>query len=88
MATAFSLHRSLRELTPMLMPNAAVPLTVFTLDYCIRYPAASVTDVAARELATVERSIDEDDLVYESRFDRLIDQDQVAPEPSLLRQQR
>ena len=32
---------------------AAVPLTVFTLDYCIRYPACSVTDVAARELATV-----------------------------------
>lgn len=76
----------------MLTPHAccvypAVPLTVFTLDYCIRYPAASVTDVAARELATVERSIDEDDLVYESRFDRLIDQDQAAPEPSLLRQQ-
>ena len=67
--------------------HPAVPLTVFTLDYCIRYPAASVTDVAARELATVERSIDEDDLVYESRFDRLIDQDQATPEPSLLRQQ-
>ena len=33
--------------------SAAVPLTVFTLDYCIRYPACSVTDVAARELATV-----------------------------------
>ncbi|KAK9826469.1 hypothetical protein WJX81_002640 [Elliptochloris bilobata] len=31
----------------------AVPMTVFTLDYCIRYPACSVTDVAARELATV-----------------------------------
>ena len=30
-----------------------MPLTVFTLDYCIRYPACSVTDVAARELATV-----------------------------------
>ena len=44
-----------------------MPLTVFTLDYCIRYPAASVTDVAARELATVERSLDEDDVAYESR---------------------
>ena len=48
--------------------DAAVPLTVFTLDYCIRYPAASVTDVAARELATVERSLDEDDVAYESRW--------------------
>lgn len=31
----------------------AVPLTVFLLDYCIRYPACSVTDVAARELDRV-----------------------------------
>lgn len=26
----------------------AVPLTVFTLDYMVRYPACSVTDVAAK----------------------------------------
>ncbi|CAL8468128.1 g7667 [Coccomyxa elongata] len=51
----------------------AVPLTVFTLDYCIRYPACSVTDVAARELATVSVSDYDDDLVYDSRFDRFID---------------
>ncbi|KAL6785199.1 hypothetical protein ACKKBG_A02845 [Auxenochlorella protothecoides x Auxenochlorella symbiontica] len=42
----------------------AVPLTVFTLDYCIRYPACSVTDVAARELDRVTfdpvRSLDFD----------------------------
>lgn len=62
-------------------------MTVFTLDYCIRYPAASVTDVAARELATVERSIDEDDVVYESRFDSFIDPEQTVSERSLLRQQ-
>lgn len=53
--------------------SSAVPLTVFTLDYCIRYPACSVTDVAARELATVSVSDYDDDLVYDSRFDRFID---------------
>jgi predicted PurR-regulated permease PerM len=31
----------------------AVPMTVFFLDYCIYYPTASVTDVAARELQSV-----------------------------------
>ncbi len=31
----------------------AVPLTVFTLDYCIRYPTSTVKDVAAKELMTV-----------------------------------
>lgn len=31
----------------------AVPLTVFTVDYCIRYPACSMKDVAAMELETV-----------------------------------
>ena len=31
----------------------AVPLTVFALDYCIRYPADSMRDVAARELEIV-----------------------------------
>lgn len=30
--------------------RAAVPLTVFLLDYCIRYPSISLTDVAANEL--------------------------------------
>lgn len=29
---------------------AAVPLTVFLLDYCIRYPTITLTDVAANEL--------------------------------------
>lgn len=32
---------------------SAVPLTVFLLDYCIRYPASSITDVAAKELEIV-----------------------------------
>jgi hypothetical protein len=27
-----------------------VPLTVFLLDYCIRYPTITLTDVAANEL--------------------------------------
>ena len=31
----------------------AVPLTVFVLDYAIRYPACSVIDVAERELQTI-----------------------------------
>ncbi|KAL3142462.1 hypothetical protein ABBQ38_002790 [Trebouxia sp. C0009 RCD-2024] len=31
----------------------AVPLTVFALDYCIRYPADSMTDVAAKQLEIV-----------------------------------
>lgn len=38
----------------------AVPITVFALDYCIRYPAESMTDVAARELENV--SIDYGDV--------------------------
>ncbi len=31
----------------------AVPLTVFLLDYCIRYPTVSMTDVAATELEVI-----------------------------------
>ncbi|EIE20668.1 hypothetical protein COCSUDRAFT_48360 [Coccomyxa subellipsoidea C-169] len=61
----------------------AVPLTVFTLDYCIRYPACSVTDVAARELATVSVADYDDDVVYDSRFDRFIDE---SSEASVVRQ--
>ena len=38
----------------------AVPLTVFLLDYCIRYPSETMTDVAARELESV--SVDFGDL--------------------------
>lgn len=34
----------------------AVPLTVFTLDYCIKYPACSVTEIAAKELKSVDFS--------------------------------
>jgi hypothetical protein len=30
--------------------SIAVPLTVFLLDYCIRYPNITLTDVAANEL--------------------------------------
>jgi hypothetical protein len=67
----------------MLVCAAAVPLTVFTLDYCIRYPACSVTDVAARELATVSVSDYDDDVVYDSRFDRFIDENSEA---SIVRQ--
>ena len=36
----------------------AVPLTVFCLDYCIRYPACSLQEIAARELKTVSSSTD------------------------------
>lgn len=38
----------------------AVPLTVFLLDYCIRYPACSIQDVAANELETITMSVDRD----------------------------
>jgi predicted PurR-regulated permease PerM len=40
----------------------AVPLSVFALDYCIYYPSATITDVAARELENVSplRSTDPD----------------------------
>jgi hypothetical protein len=40
-----------------------VPLTVFTLDYCIRYPTSTVKDVAAKELESVsaEYAADRDD---------------------------
>ena len=34
----------------------AVPLTVFFLDYCIRYPACSLQEIAQRELETVTSS--------------------------------
>ena len=37
----------------MIVCLLAVPLTVFALDYCIRFPAESMTDVAARELEIV-----------------------------------
>jgi len=39
----------------------AVPLTVFVLDYAIRYPACSVIDVAERELQTIGEGSDEDE---------------------------
>ena len=60
---------------------------MFTLDYCIRYPACSVTDVAARELATVSVSDYDDDLVYDSRFDRFIDASDGS-EAAVTRQQQ
>lgn len=41
-----------------MIPVRAVPLTVFTVDYCIRYPACSLKDVAAMELETVSISAD------------------------------
>ena len=31
-------------------------MTVFALDYCIRFPACSVTEIAAKELQTVSIS--------------------------------
>eukprot|EP00798_Chlamydomonas_sp_ICE-L_P015257 gene15258-21340_t len=39
----------------------AVPLTVFTLDYCIRYPDSTVTEVGKKELEKVMNSRDGDD---------------------------
>ena len=36
-----------------------MPLTVFLLDYCIRYPAASMTDVATNELEIIS-SVDQE----------------------------
>lgn len=63
-----------------------MPLTVFTLDYCIRYPACSVTDVAAKELATVSVSDYDDDVVYDSRFDSYIDDNNSAAEATAMRQ--
>ncbi|GBF95935.1 hypothetical protein Rsub_08058 [Raphidocelis subcapitata] len=38
----------------------AVPLTVFALDYLIRYPEYSVTEVGAKELRKVMRTAEED----------------------------
>ncbi len=38
----------------------AVPLTVFTLDYCIYYPSFSAADVAQKELESVVRSRDDE----------------------------
>jgi len=70
----------------VLSAAAAVPLTVFTLDYCIRYPACSVTDVAAKELATVSVSDYDDDVVYDSRFDSYIDDNNSAAEAAAMRQ--
>lgn len=39
----------------------AVPLTVFALDYLIRYPDSSVTEVGAKELEKVMHTHDEGD---------------------------
>lgn len=39
----------------------AVPLTVFALDYLIRYPESSVTEVGAKELEKVTHTRDEGD---------------------------
>jgi len=39
----------------------AVPLTVFALDYCIRYPQSSMTEVGEKELSKVLHSRDEGD---------------------------
>ncbi|KAI8469626.1 MAG: hypothetical protein J3K34DRAFT_385728 [Monoraphidium minutum] len=41
----------------------AVPLTVFALDYCIRWPESTVTEVGAKELQNVLRTEDEGDRV-------------------------
>jgi hypothetical protein len=41
----------------------AVPLTVFALDYLIRYPDSSVTEVGAKELEKVTHTRDEGDLL-------------------------
>eukprot|EP00879_Flechtneria_rotunda_P016002 GHRR01016735.1.p2 GENE.GHRR01016735.1~~GHRR01016735.1.p2 ORF type:complete len:109 (-),score=37.52 GHRR01016735.1:238-564(-) len=40
----------------------AVPMTVFALDYLIRYPDSSVTEVGAKELEKVMHTHDEGDL--------------------------
>lgn len=44
----------------LLCVHSAVPLTVFCLDYCIRYPACSLQEIAERELETVSSSVDFD----------------------------
>eukprot|EP00882_Tetradesmus_deserticola_P018698 GHRQ01020082.1.p1 GENE.GHRQ01020082.1~~GHRQ01020082.1.p1 ORF type:complete len:112 (+),score=56.51 GHRQ01020082.1:387-722(+) len=44
----------------------AVPLTVFALDYLIRYPDSSVTEVGAKELEKVMHTHDEGDYVPSS----------------------
>ena len=62
------------------------PLIFCSLPRC-RYPACSMTDVAARELATVSISDygEDDDVTYSSRFDPWIEQSQV--EPTVIKQQ-
>jgi predicted PurR-regulated permease PerM len=52
----------------------AVPLTVFALDYCIRYPDSSVTEVGERELEKVmqggpDASDDDEEPVFPVRRD-------------------
>lgn len=44
-------------------------MTVFTLDYCIRYPACSVTEIAAKELKSVDFS-DTDNDDFMARFSK------------------
>ena len=53
---------------------------------CCRYPACSMTDVAARELATVSISDygEDDDVTYSSRFDPWIES---QSEPAVIKQQ-
>lgn len=45
----------------------AVPLTVFMLDYCIRYPDSSVTEVGAKEVQKLMRSDEWDEYEVQRR---------------------
>ncbi len=69
--------------------SLALPFPALTssVTLCCRYPACSMTDVAARELATVSISDygEDDEAPYSSRFDPWIDQPQV--EPTVIKQQ-
>ncbi len=56
-AWVHGVHCFLTAGMPEIVYVSAVPLTVFALDYCIRFPAESMKDVAARELEIVSVDI-------------------------------
>ena len=72
--------------TSLCLQGTGFMLQELAMLFC-RYPACSMTDVAARELATVSISDygEDDDVTYSSRFDPWIEQPQV--EPTVIKQQ-
>ena len=63
----------------------AVPMTVFTLDYCIRYPACTVTEIAVKELKSVDSFSDSATRTSADFISRFTGTDVASVDPDILR---